>query len=222
MTEPLWQTPDFVEHYNRLYGVSEAQIRAFLTPLKLEAGDVVIDFGCGNGSILALAAPQVAFACGIDGSADQVELARRNLSGIANLEIQHSPFLEFRPPDRLCTKGWARKALHHLTDHEKGPFFRRMGGAFALGGLFLLEDGMFSFPREELDQQWPNVVREAEIYYGERWPLIRKDFEHTLRQEFPTDVPTWVETLRQGGLTLVEHRQTTCFYGSILARKETE
>ncbi len=221
MAEPVWKNREFVEHYNRLYGVSEADIRAFLAPLQLGAGDTVVDFGCGNGSIIALAAAAVAQACGIDGSLDQVTLARRNLHGCGNVEIRHEGFLEVCLPVSHFTRGWARKALHHLTDPQKDEFFTRIGPAFKAGSLFLLEDGMFDFPREDLEEQWPRVMREAEIYYDDRWAAVRRDVEHTLRCEFPTGADRWLQAMSHAGFRPLEVRQRTCFYGSILAQKDT-
>lgn len=221
MVEPVWKNSEFVEHYNRLYGVSEAEIRAFLNPLQLSASDRVVDFGCGNGSIIALAAVTVAFACGIDGSQDQVALAERNLHRFGNVEIRHAAFLDVCLPPAHFTRGWARKALHHLTDPQKDEFFARIGAAFTQGSLFLLEDGMYDFPREHLDAQWPRVMREAEAYYGDRWAVVRHDVEHTLRCEFPTGTQRWLQAMSHAGFRPLEVTQRTCFYGSILARKET-
>ncbi|HNV71737.1 MAG TPA: class I SAM-dependent methyltransferase, partial [Candidatus Ozemobacteraceae bacterium] len=151
-----------------------------------------------------------------------VTLARRNLSDCPNVEIVHTSFLDVRLPANSYCRGWARKALHHLTDPEKDRFFRSVGPAFQPDSLFLLEDGMFDFARERLEDEWPRVLREAEHYYGDRWAAIRADVEHTLRHEFPTGAERWAEALRCGGFVPVSVTQRTCFYGAILARKERE
>ena len=54
-----WQTPGFVGHYNALYGLAEEETRFYLEKLNLQSEDTLVDFGCGDGSLLALAAPRV-------------------------------------------------------------------------------------------------------------------------------------------------------------------
>jgi len=227
MSEP-WRGTALPEHYNRLFAFSDAEIAAYLAPLELRDDDVFIDFGCGQGVALAAACRLVKRVIGVDLSGPQLELARQNLAPVCaasaasrpTVELREIDFLRFDPRGECYTKGAARKSLHHLTDDEKSDFFRRIGAAFPVGGLFYIEDGMFDFERGRLEDEMPRIIADAETYYGERWPAIREDVLGTFRNEFPTSRKAWMNALRAGGFEPTMIWRRTCFYGGILGRKE--
>lgn len=215
-----WKDRGFVAHYNTLYGLSESEARPFLTRLDLKPSDSLVDFGCGDGSFLALTAPLVAKAVGVDGSPHQVELARQRLKALPQAEVVASGFLDFDPAGRTFTKAFSRKALHHLTDPEKQAFLRKVGPSFSAGALFLIEDGMFTFRREELAAHMPQVLSEAAVYFGEAWGAKQGDFLHLLREEHATGQDFWVEALAAAGFLVLERWNKNCFLGGLLAAKE--
>lgn len=215
-----WRDPGFVAHYNALYGLSEAEARPYLSRLALGPADTLVDFGCGDGSFLAWAAPLAGRAVGVDGSPPQFELARSKLKGLPNVEVIQAGFLDFDPSGRVFTKGFSRKALHHLTDPDKEAFLRRVAPSFAAGSLFLLEDGMFSFDRKDLVSRMPQVVQEAAAYFADAWQAKRGDFLHSLEAEFPTGQAFWAAAFEAAGFRVLERWNKTCFLGGLLARKE--
>ncbi|MFZ2960161.1 MAG: class I SAM-dependent methyltransferase [Candidatus Ozemobacteraceae bacterium] len=216
-----WQAGTYADHYNRIYDFDVREIEAYLAPLQLGKADRFIDFGCGSGAAIAVAAPRVEKAVGLDVSLRQIELARERLSSFPNVELVHSDFLECSFGGSLFSRGAGRKSLHHLTDPEKTTFFQRIGPMFAEGALFLVEDGIFDFPRDRLEEQMPRILAEAAPYYGDRWDTIRPDFLITMREEFPTSSETWEAALRAGGFKPISLKRRTCFYGALLACKET-
>ncbi|NLI77694.1 MAG: class I SAM-dependent methyltransferase [Candidatus Riflebacteria bacterium] len=215
-----WQEGGYADRYNRQYAFGEGEIGRFLAPLGLRPADVFVDFGCGNGEVLAAAAPRVARALGIDGSPRQVALARAAVAPWPHVEVRQAAFLDCDLAGPPVTRAVARKSLHHLTDPDKAAFFARVGTAFAHGGLFLIEDGIFTFDRATLEEHLPQVLADAEVWYGDRWPSIRADVLATLREEFPTGFTAWEAALRAGGFVVADRFQRTCFYGGILARRE--
>jgi len=214
-----WKKKESAERYNELYDLPAEDAERYLRLLGLREGDVFVDFGCGRGDMLALAAAKVRTAVGVDVSPQQIALARERLRGIGNVEFVEASFEGFDAAGRRFTKGFARKALHHLDDEGKAAFFRRLGSVFEAGGLFLLEDAVYSFDRKELDARMPELLKELEAYFGERWAAKKDDVLHMLRHEFPTGHNAWAAALEAGGFQVVERWQTTGFLGGFLARR---
>lgn len=78
-----FDNPDCREYAALDYRIARL-ILAALAPTK---DDVFLDFGCGMGRILALAAPKVGCALGVELSKDLAAIARRNLRARKNAEI---------------------------------------------------------------------------------------------------------------------------------------
>lgn len=220
MTEPTWDQTSYVEHYNSLYGFSEEEALHHLAPLRLDARDTFVDFGCGNASILSLAARTVKLAIGVDCSAEQVALARKRMAPFNNTRIIEAKFLDCDLTGHRITAAAGRKSLHHLTDEEKGAFFARISPWFEPSARFVIEDGIFSFDRAELSARMPQILQEAPAFYGKKWDAIRPDFLVTLNEEFVTGLPQWKTALAAGGFRVTEIDQRTCFYARVLAIKE--
>lgn len=216
-----WRDSKFVAHYNALYALSPEEARPYLDRLALAGTDSLVDFGCGDGTFLALAAPLVGRALGLDGSADQVRLAREKLRGLPQAEVVQAGFLDCDLAGRSFTKGFSRKALHHLTDPQKREFLAHVGPSFAPGALFLIEDGIFPFRRDQLEAHMPQVLREGEAYFGDAWAAKKGDFIHMMREEFPTGAELWAGAFESAGFRVLERWQRNCFLGGLLARKES-
>ncbi|HBN07307.1 MAG TPA: hypothetical protein DD435_01220 [Cyanobacteria bacterium UBA8530] len=220
MADGFWQGKVNAERYNNCHAISRSgEIPDYLSFLELAPSDRFVDFGCGKGDFLAQAAEQVAQALGIDATPHQIELARQALRDKPNVELIQADLATWEPGDRAFTKGSARKSLHHLTDEKKEVFFERMGRHFVEGGLFLIEDGMFPFRREELSQRMKGILIEAAAFYRERWPVIERDFISCHEEEFPTGIEALEGFLHGGGFEILFSTPITSFYGRILARK---
>lgn len=215
-----WKTGALVEHYNTLFPFDEKEILEYLAPLELGPDDDFVDFGCGNGAALSIAAKRCRRAVGVDIAPQQLELARQRLAAFPNVRLLQLPFLSCRLEDEFFTRGSSRKALHHLTDREKIEFFTLIGKRFAPGARFVIEDAVFDFTRGELEAKMPLVLFDAERWYGDRWTQIKPDFLITIMDEFATGIDAWEEALRAGGFRLAERRRRTCFLSHLTAVKE--
>ncbi|HNW43951.1 MAG TPA: methyltransferase domain-containing protein [Elusimicrobiales bacterium] len=210
----------YAAHYNKLFATPAGEFGACIELLDLKPGDSLIDFGCGNGDFLLLASEKVKNAVGVDISAAQAEEARKKLAGRAGAEIILSPFLDFKPGARSFTKGFSRKALHHLTDPEKEQFLLGIAPAFTPGALFLLEDGMYSdFGRADLDKNWSKLLAEAAAFYGDSWEAKKKDLMHSFREEFAPGTDEWVRIFGKAGFKILKRSPINSFYGTLLAVK---
>lgn len=215
-----WSDRAYAERYNTLYATPAPEFQVCLDLLQLTKDDALVDFGCGNGEFLELAAGRVRTALGVDASGPQIAEARKRLAHTPNVRIVESSFLDFDPGDHRFTRGFSRKALHHLADAEKERFLLTIAPAFETGARFLLEDGMFfGFEREELEARWDELVAEAAAYYGDSWPAKRDDVLHSFREEFPTGANRWARLFHQAGFAVEALKPRCSFYGTLLAVK---
>ena len=83
--------------YEELYGVEQARKHSIaLSLLKVGVGDVVIDVGCGNGTLLKALAKLGSLAVGVDVSKEMLKAAKRKLGSEAYLTLADAEALPFR------------------------------------------------------------------------------------------------------------------------------
>ena len=216
-----WKDKDYAAHYNELYATSAKEFAPCLEALDLKPEDSIIDFGCGNGSFLALAAAKVNKALGIDISEPQLAEAKKNLQGLNNVELLLTEFMKFNPGQRKFTKGFSRKALHHLTNPEKQQFLINISPAFKKNAIFLMEDGIyFDFPRSEIQQNMPRLIKACEEYYGSSWEAKKKDLLHSFNEEFAAGASEWESFFANAGWKVILKKPASIFYGTIIAIKQ--
>ncbi len=215
-----WKNEDYVKRYNKLYGITEEQVKRYLAPLKLNNSDVAIEFGCGNCGIIARIADSVKTVVGVDLSKTQLEIASKNLANNKNVILIESNFLDCDISKYSFTKGFSRKALHHLTDPEKEKFALKIAPHFKKDSIFVIEDGIFNFDKSLLNEKVPEIVKEAKVYYGANWPGIEKDFMITILEEFVTDYATWENAFAKGGFKMIEKTPYSMFYGMAVFQKQ--
>lgn len=214
-----WQEKELLDFYHTNFEFTTEQMKEYLEPLRLEPGDIFIDFGCGNGALLDYVAPLVARAVGVDISDLQLSSAAATLNRHKNIQLIKGNFLEGGRSGNRFTKGSARKTLHHLTDDEKCLFFERQRNSFTKDALFIIEDAIFTFDIQEFQENEAMVLQEARNYYGSRWEQIQEGFKTMLSEEYPTGFATWQKALQCGGFEVIGRQQKTCFYGTIWARR---
>lgn len=215
-----WKDKDYTKHYNTLYATSAKEFGSYIDTLKLNNKDTLIDFGCGNGDFIFLAANKAKYAVGVDISEPQAAQAKEKVKNFKNAEIVLSSFLEYKPNNLLFTKAFSRKALHHLTNPEKEQFLLNISTSFAKDAIFLLEDGIFfDFPRSEIEKKLPELIADASRYYGSSWEAKKKDILHSFTQEFPAGASEWESFFNKAGFTVIQKIPKCSFYGTIIAKK---
>lgn len=219
--EENWSNDEYVAYYNKNYTTETEEFRKCLKLLNVGRSDSLIDFGCGNGDFLAEAAPIASFVCGIDLSPLQIRLAEEKLSGQSNAELVCTTFTGFTPGERRFTRGFSRKALHHLTDPEKAVFIKNIAPAFVSGSLLYIEDGIFfEFEREDLQANWDTLLRQAAEYYGKSWEAKKHDLMNSFLNEHPCGIGCWEKCLNDCDFKIIEKMPKSSFYGGIMARKD--
>jgi SAM-dependent methyltransferase len=108
-------------------------ITAILDALEPEAGDVLIDLGCGNGLLAARLAAQALSVCGFDVSEVLVADARRYRSvpgcHYERADITCHEWLE-RIPAKAC-RFYAYEVLQHLSTEETRTLLKNIRESFA-------------------------------------------------------------------------------------------
>ncbi len=214
-----WKDKDSAAQYNALFATPADEFRACAARLRIGPGDIVLDLGCGDGAFLAAAMEKAAGAVGVDISDAQLAAAAARFKNDPRVELRKTPFLEFNAPDDAFTRGFSRKALHHLDDGQKAAFFARAGRCFRRGALFLLEDGIFDFERESLEDNWDALIKDCERYYGAGWDKKKADVTFCFRKEFPAGIKAWTAAFEAGGFRVLVRERRSSFYGSLLAEK---
>lgn len=219
--EENWLNDEYVRYYNTNYATPSQEYAPYLELLELGPQDALLDLGCGAGEFLTYAAPRVARVHGIDLSPLQISLASEKCSALATpWELTCTSFEKFQAPAQSFTKGFSRKALHHLADPQKLELCLNLGPAFRSGALLYIEDGIFfNFERSQLDDHWEELWADAARYYGESWESKRQDLYNSFRREHPCGLGYWKECLQRGGFQLLKTYPRSSFYGGILARK---
>ena len=218
----VWRDKEFVNRFNDVYKISSKEMSYSIKTLSLQQCDNLIDFGCGSGELLKAVASKVNSAIGIDHSVEQIKRASINLKELTNVKVIRAEFLNCETPEYKQTRGHARKSLHHLNDADKILFFQRISHFFESGALFVIEDGVYDFPKNEVSKRMPEIIKQASLHYGSRWELMKKDFLYYLSEEFPTDHISWEQALNAGGFSVISRVQQTCFFGTIIAKKESK
>ena len=87
---------------------------------RLGAGARGFDLGCGSGRWARFVAPRVGELHCVDASADALEVARRNLSGLSQVRFHHASVDVIPFPDNSMDFGYSLGVLHHLPDTKAG------------------------------------------------------------------------------------------------------
>ena len=83
---------------------------------KLPAGARGIDVGCGSGRWAALVAPKVGHLLCIDASVDALEVARRNLAALSNVQVIEASVDSLPVEDASQDFIYSLGVLHHVPD----------------------------------------------------------------------------------------------------------
>jgi SAM-dependent methyltransferase len=81
---------------------------------------VGFDLGCGSGRWARLVASRVGRLHCVDASRDALEVARRNLGGLANCELVHASVDALPMADGSMDFGYSLGVLHHVPDTQAG------------------------------------------------------------------------------------------------------
>jgi SAM-dependent methyltransferase len=86
----------------------------------LREGAIGADFGCGSGRWARFVAPRVGMLHCVDASAKALDVARRALAGLPNLQFHHRSIGELPFEECSLDFGYSLGVLHHIPDTQAG------------------------------------------------------------------------------------------------------
>ncbi len=217
---PRWYFPEFtpvgvdlasveaVAAFDRNHGTEPAQDAQLLRRLGAERGMVLVDLGCGTGSLLMEAARLGVVAHGVDVSENMLDFTRRRaaLAGV-DVCLHHAGFLTYEHHGEPADIVTVRSALHQLPDFWKQAALVRLREFTRLGGRLYVSDAVWSFP----PQNWQSAIPEWIDRMGmpEGSGFTRTDFETHVREEFSTFDWMLEGMLRRAGFVIESVAKTT-------------
>lgn len=217
-TTTNWHDSALPEWYNKnMKNIADLENYAKLFNFNKE--DALLDLGCGDGTLLKIAAPLCASVCGVDISKEQLTRSKEILQNFDNTALYEIPLQEADFPTESFTKISMRKAIHHLTDSEKDIMLSKIYKWLKPGGLFIVEDMITSF-NLQLKSDFLNLAEEeASVYYGQNWPAFKKAFFTTMDKELPCDLATMTNLLLKNKFHIRQIDIITCFMSTLTAQK---
>ena len=122
---------------------------------------VVADVGAGTGFIAAGLAPLVRRVYVVDGSAAMLDVARKNLAALSNIEYHLADGLELPFPDDSLDAVFANMYLHHCPDPLAA--IREMVRVLRPGGRLVITDmdaHPYAWFKEEMADVWQGFERD--------------------------------------------------------------
>lgn len=211
-----WREKELAQWYNQNM---RGSLEGYAALFGFEKADHVLDLGCGDGTLLAIAAQQGARVTGVDISDEQLHAARAALKGVKGASLIKQTLQEINFPDNSFTKVSIRKAIHHLTNDEKGLLIDKIYHWLKPGGILIIEDMILTFALHRRDENRSLVEKDAAIYYGVNWPDFRDAFYTTMYQELPCDLAQLSHHLLFTGFHILKIASPACFMSTVIAEK---
>jgi putative AdoMet-dependent methyltransferase len=178
----------------------------------------VIEFGPGTGAFTLAAAQQCQHVYAVDISQAMLDYARRqaDAAGLTNITYTQAGFLTYTHTDAPVDFVVTKYAFHHLPDFWKGVALQKINSLLLPGGLFVLEDVVFSFPPDQYEehlQQWIDTLS------GSGQSFSRADFEGHVRDEHSTFAWVLEGLLREAGFRIEHVHSWSPVYAHYRCRK---
>lgn len=215
-TQTDWSKKDLAQWYN---ANMRGNISAYASLFGFCEEDKVLDLGCGDGTLLSIAASKGAKVV-VDISDEQLELSKQKLANVSDYKLVKISLQEIDFPSHSFTKISIRKAIHHLTNDEKGVLLDKIYKWLVPGGIVIIEDMILSFALHKREENLALVEREAIEYYGkEKWPGFRDAFFTTMFKELPCDLAQLTHHLLFVGFHIPKIITQTSFMATVIAEK---
>ncbi len=174
-----------VAAFDRNHGTDPARDLELLQRLGAEPGTVLVDFGCGTGSVVVAAAQCGMAAHGVDVSENMLSATRRRaVESRVEVCLHRAGFLSYEHHAEPADIVTVRSALHQLPDFWKQVALIRIHQLMRPGGVLYLSDAVWSFPPENWHRAMTEWIERMGKPPGSGF--TRGDFETHVREEYST------------------------------------
>ncbi len=199
-----------VAAYDARQGTDPATDRARIGRLGLKAGSVLVDIGCGTGSLVLAAARQGIDAYGFDVSPAMLAFACDRAREVPTAHFRLGGFLTLDWKNEPVDAVTSSYALHHLPDFWKQVALMKLRDLLKPGGRLLLSDVAFSFPADEIASGVESWF--AEMSRDDGQGFTRADFACHVREEHSTFAWILEGMLERAGFVALERDETSPVY----------
>jgi trans-aconitate 2-methyltransferase len=174
----LWNA----DTYEKVNTPQQAWARSIVERAQIQAGEIVLDAGCGGGGVTQMLLELTPNVIAVDADPNMVEKARATLP--ESVPVYHQSLLELDIPEQVDVV-FSCAVFHWITDHER--LFERLHAVLKPGGRLVAQCGGEGNIQNVLD-----VVGER----PGRWLYAGADeTEERLRSAGFTDVRAWLEPM---------------------------
>ena len=149
----------------------------------LDPAWTVGDLGCGTGNVSLMVAPFVARVIAVDGSSAMLQAARKNLSGLCNVEVRNGDLEALPIGDRSLDAATLFLVLHHVADPAR--VIREAARVMKTGARLMIVD-MEQHEDEALAERMGHVWLGFDSANIERI-LDRAGFDRVVIRSLPPD-----------------------------------
>lgn len=161
----------------------DAEANAVLDKLELGKDQVLVDLGCGTGTMAVQAAKRCGMVHAVDVSLPMLHRARTKAekAGVSNIKFHHGGFLTHEHKGQAADVITTTFVFHHLPDFWKGVALKRMHAMLRPGGLLYMHDVIMEEQRAMENIQ--ALIDQLGQLGGDS---LRKDTEKHFKEEFST------------------------------------
>lgn len=184
-----WNTELYQTKHNFVYEFGQDLI-PLLAP---QAGERILDLGCGSGELTQQIAAKGAIVTGVDSSAAMIDQARKDFAELEFFQADASTFTANEPFDAI----FSNATLHWIKNQEQ--MMKNMVGNLKKGGRWVVEFGgknncfgILSTVNDLLKEQQINRHVQSNFYFpslGEYTSLL-ESFDFTINAAWYFERPT--------------------------------
>ncbi len=172
--------------YDAKQGSTSAAEKQLVDQLNIKPKHVVVDMGAGTGSLALETAKCCDKVHAVDVSNVMLAFCRSKAesANISNIRFHHAGFLTYEHQGDLDDVVVSRYALHHLPDFWKSVALKRIRAMLKPGGLFYLEDVIFSFDSNDYEHAIDGWVNETT--QSSNSSFTTQEFATHVKEEYST------------------------------------
>lgn len=181
-----WSSELAIQNYNRTARADPDVERQRLRELGLSNEHVLLDIGCGTGTLVLEAAKMCHKSIALDVSALMIDHLQNEAErlGMNNIDYVEQGFLAYEHSREPVDFVVSQYALHHLPDFWKVQALQGIYDLLKTDGVLFLRDVMFTFSPQETDAAIEHWMTGVAVESGDGFS--KAFFEQQVREEFYT------------------------------------